>query len=56
LAEKIQILLNNPERRRQFGQIGRAKVEAKYAWPKVVERLEQVYYSIMPNLLRGGGV
>jgi len=43
LAEKIQTLLDDPQLRREMGQRGRAKVEAKYAWPKVIDRLEAVY-------------
>jgi glycosyltransferase involved in cell wall biosynthesis len=43
LAEKIHILLDSPQRRKTMGERGRMKVEEKYTWPKVVERLERVY-------------
>lgn len=50
LAEKIQTLINNPLRRRAMGQRGQAKVEAKYAWPKVVEHLEEVYQNVLTDV------
>ena len=43
LVEKIGMLLDDPQRRREMGERGRAKVEAKYAWPKVIDKLEAVY-------------
>jgi glycosyltransferase involved in cell wall biosynthesis len=51
LVEKIHILLSDPERRQEMGQKGRANVEVKYAWPKVGERLENAYYSVVSDLL-----
>lgn len=49
LAEKIQALLSDSTRRREMGERGRAKVETKYAWPKVIERLEATYASVLAN-------
>jgi glycosyltransferase involved in cell wall biosynthesis len=46
LAEKFRILLDNPERRRDMGARGRARVESTYAWPRVVDRLESVYREV----------
>jgi glycosyltransferase involved in cell wall biosynthesis len=47
LLTKVQALLGDPFRRRQMGEQGRANAESKYAWPKVVSRLVQVYESAM---------
>lgn len=47
LLTKVQVLLDDPFRRRQMGEQGRANAESKYAWPKVVSRLVQVYESAM---------
>lgn len=43
LADKIQALLGDPRRRREMGEQGRAKVEAKYAWPRIIPKLVRVY-------------
>lgn len=43
LAEKMRILLNDPSLCREMGRRGRAKVEEKYAWPKIIPRLIRVY-------------
>jgi glycosyltransferase involved in cell wall biosynthesis len=47
LSEKIQYLLENPSIRHEMGNTGRAKVEAKYAWPKIVPRLIQMYEEVL---------
>ncbi|MCP4536825.1 MAG: glycosyltransferase family 4 protein [Chloroflexi bacterium] len=49
LVEKIQTLLSSPQRRREMGERGRAKVEEKYAWPKILPRLVQVYEEVLAN-------
>jgi glycosyltransferase involved in cell wall biosynthesis len=43
LADKIQALLGDPRRRQEMGEQGRAKVEAKYAWPRIIPKLVRVY-------------
>lgn len=43
LAEKIRTLLDDPSLCREMGRRGRAKVEEKYAWPKIIPRLIEVY-------------
>jgi glycosyltransferase involved in cell wall biosynthesis len=43
LAAKLGQLLDDPQRRRVMGARGRAKVEAKYAWPAIIPRLAQLY-------------
>lgn len=47
LAEKIQTLLEDPQRCQEMGKRGRAKVEEKYAWRKIVPRLVQVYEDVL---------
>lgn len=49
LAEKIQMLLDDPQRRREMGERGRAKVEEKYAWPRIIPRLVQVYEEVLAD-------
>ena len=53
LTDKIQMLLEDPQRRREMGDRGRAKVEAKYAWPKIIPRLVRVYEEVLGS--RGAG-
>lgn len=47
LVGKIQMLLDDPQRRQEMGERGRAKVEEKYAWPKIIPRLVQVYEEVL---------
>lgn len=47
LAQKIETLLRDPERCRDMGQRGRAKVEEKYAWPKIIPQLVQLYEEVL---------
>lgn len=46
LATAIAELAGDPEWRRQMGESGRTTVE-RYAWPKVVDRIEAVYGSLV---------
>lgn len=46
LVEKMRALLDDPNRGRQMGLRGRAKVEVQYAWPRVVSRLLDVYEEV----------
>lgn len=43
LAEKILLLLNNAELRRQMGNAGRLWVESEFSWVKTALQLSQVY-------------
>lgn len=54
LAEKTQMLLDDPQRRREMGERGRDKVEEKYAWPKIIPRLVQVYEEVLTNATADG--
>jgi glycosyltransferase involved in cell wall biosynthesis len=49
LAEKIRLLLDNPQKQREMGIRGRAKVESKYAWPKIIPRLIQMYEEVLDS-------
>jgi glycosyltransferase involved in cell wall biosynthesis len=54
LAKKIQMLLDDPQRRREMGERGRDKVEEKYAWPKIIPRLVRVYEEVLANATADG--
>jgi L-malate glycosyltransferase len=43
LADALRELLGDPALRRSSGQRNRAEVEARYAWSRVVDRLEGLY-------------
>jgi len=43
LAEKIQMLMDDPRRRWEMGKKGRAKVEARYTWSSIVPKLVRLY-------------
>ena len=47
LSEKIQYLLDNPQLQREMGIRGRAKVEAIYAWPKIIQRVVRMYEEVL---------
>lgn len=47
LADKIRVLLDDPQHRREMGEQGRAKVEAKYAWPRIIPKLVRVYEDVL---------
>lgn len=44
--ETISDLLHDPQRRAEMGRRGRVLVEARFTWPRVAERFEEVYCSI----------
>jgi len=43
IAEKIIFLLENEAASRQLGTAGKKKVEEKYTWQRIAERVEKVY-------------
>lgn len=45
-ARQIARLMDDPERRRTMGQIGRARVEGELAWPHQASRLLEAYASL----------
>lgn len=54
LADAIRALLAEPERARQIGAEGRRRVDTVFGWPRVAERLEQIYDRVArPAAVRG---
>ncbi|MGH2457603.1 MAG: glycosyltransferase family 4 protein [Chloroflexota bacterium] len=47
LADKIQSLLDDPERRHRMGALGRAKVVERYGWDRITARLEAIYRRVL---------
>jgi glycosyltransferase involved in cell wall biosynthesis len=47
LAQAIGRLLDDSRLRRQMGQQGRCKVEAQYAWPRIIPRLVEFYEEVL---------
>lgn len=47
LVEKISTLIADANLRQQMGLAGHQKVVAKYAWPTVVSKLEEVYQQVV---------
>ena len=54
ITEKIQDLLNSPQKRDEMGLKGRKKVEEKYTISITTKNLENVYLSIVPNTNQRG--
>lgn len=49
LARKLLVLMDDPERRRRMGEIGRDRVERELAWPYQAEHLLDAYRSLAAN-------
>jgi glycosyltransferase involved in cell wall biosynthesis len=47
LAEGITALLDDPDRRREWGERGRRLAEERYAWPNVAAAVERVYEEVL---------
>jgi glycosyltransferase involved in cell wall biosynthesis len=47
LAAALKSLLDDAERRQRMGRAGRAKVEAKYAWPAIGQSLDAIYRGVL---------
>ncbi|TSC96066.1 MAG: Glycosyl transferase group 1 [Parcubacteria group bacterium Athens1014_10] len=47
LADKLAILLQDKNKRKEFGLAGRKKVEEKYDWRKIIVQLEKIYFSLI---------
>ena len=43
IAEKINLLLSDPDLRKKMGENGRKKVEKEFTWEKVARQMEEVY-------------
>ncbi len=49
LAEKLNYLLENSDKQKEFGQNARKKVEENYDWNKIIEKLEKIYFDLLKN-------
>ena len=49
LAAAMGGLLRDPQRRRVMGERGRAKVEERYDWSRIIQRLEDVYQAALAS-------
>ena len=49
LVAKMQTLLDDPQRRREMGERGRAKVEAKYTWSEITPLLVKMYEQVLES-------
>lgn len=45
LADTMESLMRNQEERLRLAEQGRALVEERYAWPRIIEKVEELYYS-----------
>lgn len=52
LADRIQVLLDDPDLRRSLGVRGRALVESRYSLVRMLDRLEDVYRGLLEGLPR----
>ena len=42
LADALTTLLDDPSRRRAFGRAGRRRLEERFTWPRVMNRIGRV--------------
>lgn len=47
LADALLRTLADPQRRREMGRVNRETVQERYAWPRVIDRLETLYGEIL---------
>jgi glycosyltransferase involved in cell wall biosynthesis len=47
ISEKIRILLEDDEKRKQFGANGRSKVEERFTWARVTKMTEDAYKRVL---------
>jgi starch synthase len=52
LAEKIAVLLADPEKCRRFGEAGRKRVEENFAWEKIAQQTIALYRELMDSRRR----
>jgi glycosyltransferase involved in cell wall biosynthesis len=56
LAFRIQQLIDDPQLRDKMGALGRAKIEDRYAWPKIIPRLVRMYEEALGSGVASGGL
>jgi glycosyltransferase involved in cell wall biosynthesis len=49
IGDGISAILSDPRHAAEMGQRGRALIEERYAWPKAVAQLEEVYRRLAPG-------
>lgn len=49
LRDALLYLINNPDKRKEFGRIGRKKVFKEYNWEKIINSLESYYYKFLES-------
>ncbi len=47
LGDALERLVADPEAARAMGELGRARVESRYAWPTIAERAESIYAAVL---------
>ena len=47
LAEKISVLLNDPEKAKSFGEAGRRRVEETFAWSAIADQTIELYRDLI---------
>jgi len=47
LAEKIETIINNPLLGKKMGEAGRKRIEQKYSWEIICEKLEKAYQEVI---------
>lgn len=47
LAQALDSILTDPSRSRAMGMTGRARVEAKFTWPRIADRVAELYEQVL---------
>jgi glycosyltransferase involved in cell wall biosynthesis len=47
LERMLDLLVNNPQLRRQSGARGRERIMGEYQWPLIARRIEKAYYDVL---------
>lgn len=52
LAEKINLLMANPDLQKQFGRAGRKRAEEKFSWSAIAQETKQLYETLIKKRTR----
>ncbi|MGA7648386.1 MAG: glycosyltransferase, partial [Terriglobales bacterium] len=47
LQRMLDLLVHNPELRRQAGERGRERIQSQYRWPEIALSIEKAYYKLL---------
>ena len=47
LARVLELLIRNPDLRRQMAAKGEQQIREKYLWPDIARSMEKIYYTIL---------